>query len=135
MKKLTLILMISISVISQAQVKVFTDSIRLASISGSDTTIFITFRSEQARSIEFDFTNFNANDATLDFGYAMNRNGFASVDGFPCTIDSTTYSKTVNGVTKRLLFVRADKWSGAYIAFKVTKVSATSGTLIYRWIQ
>lgn len=97
--------------------------------------MFISFRSEQARAIEFDFTNFNANTATIDFGFAMNRNGFTAIDGSPFLMDAATYAKTVNGVTKRLKTFRADKWSGAYIAFKITKNTASTGTLIWRFVQ
>ena len=132
MRNLILLLLLPVFAISQ---QVYVDSIQVTGITGTDSSFFIQFRSEKGSSVEFDFTNFDANDATLDFGYSNTNTGFASVSGAPYMLDSATYSKTVNGVTSRKMVIRSDKWSGKWVGFKLTKTSVSSGTLIWRWVR
>lgn len=116
---------------------VYTDSITIAEITGTDTTIFINFRTEQGSNITFDFTNFNANTSTLDFGYSNDRVKMTSIDDTrnPFTLNVTTYAKAVNGTTKSCLSFDSDKWSYKYIAFKLTKGTTSAGTLIYSFVR
>lgn len=134
MKNIVLILLLlPILGISQT---IHTDSIQASDISGSDTTIFLRFKAELASTITFDYTNFNAKDAVLDFGYADNLDTYqrASSD-FPATMDSTAHTRTVNGVTRVTIRVIKDKWNSKYIAWTWTPNSVSSGTLIWRYTR
>lgn len=112
-------------------------SIDIEDITGSDTTIYLV--ANRADLVTFDFSTFNADDATLDVGQADTRVTFvsSSVSGvtFPITLSKETYTKTANGYTRHCVaFEPADgTWNGDYIAFTLTKSSVTSGTLTVRY--
>ena len=110
-------------------------SLPITSIVGSDTTIYVP--AKNCTLVTVDFSNFNADDATLDVGQSDDRVSFvsSSVSGltWPITLSKVTYTKTANGYTRsRLCFEPSgDKWHGKYVVFKLTKVSVTSGTFKY----
>lgn len=112
-----------------------TDSIAITDITGTDTTLFIPFRSEFGSSITFDFTNFDAWDAILSFGYSTDKVGITTIDDNrnPFTLDSAVYAQAINGTTKCRIAFESDKWGFKYIAFKLTKTTVSSGTLIWTW--
>jgi hypothetical protein len=106
-------------------------SIDVANITGTDTTIYL--RNQKHGLLTFDFTNFDADDATLDVGLTDNTASFVtvSVSGvtFPITLSTVTYTKTTNGYTKHRVAFKSSNWTGTYIGFKLTKTSVTAGTL------
>jgi len=97
----------------------------------TDTTIFYGFRTEKGSSVTFDFTNFDADDATLSFGYSTNDSTMTAIDDTrnPFTLNTSTYTETVNGITKSRIAFRADKWNFKYVCWKLTLVSVTTGDL------
>ena len=136
MKRLTIILLIAIPFTLNAQ-RAYVDSIQISAITGTDTTLFVPFRTVDGGSIQFDFTNFDADDAILDFAQSNDKAGAITIDDtrIPVTLSKVTYTKSVNGVTKNRYGFEADQWNFKYIAIKLTKTSVTSGTLIWTWVR
>lgn len=101
-------------------------------IVGADTAIYLVAGNSDF--VTVDFSNFNADDATLDLGHSDDRVSFlsASITGvtFPLTLSKVTYTKTANGYTRhRIAFIPNNaRWSGTYIVMKLTKNSVTAGT-------
>ena len=139
MKNLLIILFVFIGLTTFSQ-RVYTDSIDVSTISGADTMITIPFRSESGSSIEFDFTNFDADDAILDFGYINNR-CFSRADDnrLPLTLSTALYDYTTNcsvsSGTYAGVILTNIKWNSKYIVFKLTLTSVTTGTFIYSFIR
>jgi len=136
MKNLLIILFVFIGLTTFSQ-RIYTDSILFSGITGSDTTLFIPFKTEMGSGIIFDFTSFDADDAILDFGYSNDGIGMVSIDDNrnPFTLDSTTYTKTVNGVTTVKLGFNNLKWSYKYICFKLTVSSVTTRVFEWRFVR
>ena len=136
MKQLILITLIAVSCSLFSQ-RVYTDSIQVSAISGTDTTIFIPFKTENGSLMIFDFTNLSHNDGTLDFGYSNDGITFITPDvtGIPVTLSKVTYTKTCNGTAKSKFGFATNKWKTKYLAFKFTKGSNTSGALYYRFTR
>ena len=137
MRQLLIILVSFISLIGNAQYVAQDSTIDASTISGTDTTIFIEFRKERGTGLTVDFTELNANDGILDFGFSNDKVNFCSIDlsDNPYTLDKTVYTKSVNGVSKSRIGFYADKWSYKYIAVKFTKSSCTSGKLYIKFCR
>ena len=135
MKNLLIILFVFIGINLFSQ-RVYTDSILITGITGADTTLTIPFKTEMGSSIMFDFTNFDADDAILDFGYSQGT-CFSRVDDnrIPIVLSTAVYDYDINGTTKAGILFKDLKWGSKEIMFKLTKTSVTSGTLIWRFVR
>jgi hypothetical protein len=127
MKKILIILFIIISfpIFGQGY-----KELSVASIIGSDTTLYLVNGKHNLLTI--DFTTVNSSASTLDVGLTDDNICFVSVDvsglTFPVTLSKSTYTKTANTYTRNRIEFKSSNWPGTYIAIKITKVSATSGT-------
>ena len=140
MKKLLLllILLMLIPVLTFGQRTYKLDSIVVADLTGTDTTVFVRFFSYGDWSIQFDYSNFDADDATLSLGNSNDGTAFDKLDDsrFPYTLDVTTNSYTDEaGVTRATLSVPDDAFSFIYIGIKLTLNSVTDGTLYYKYAK
>ncbi len=125
MKKLIFFPLLLICLSSFGQRIFLQDSIPM--ITGSDTTIYLMFYGNDNWSLQFNYSDLDASDGTLDLG---------GVD----VNDGTIFDRLDDS---RLPYVLADSTVGfekshfsfRYIAIKFTKVSNTSGTITYRLIK
>lgn len=125
MKKLIFFPLLLICLSSFGQRIFLQDSIPI--ITGSDTTIYLMFYGNDNWSLQFNYSNLDASDGTLDLGGADVSDGtiFDRLDDsrLPYTLADSTV-----GFEK-------SHFSFRYIAIKFTKGSNTSGTIIYRLIK
>ena len=117
--------------------RVYTGTLDVSTISGTDTTLFIPFKTELGSAIVFDFTNFDADDAILNFGYSNNDSSMVSIDDSrnPFTLSTATYDFVVNGTTMAQLGFKDLKWGYKYIAIKLTLTSVTTGDFNYNFVR
>lgn len=126
MKKILFILLVLVSfpIFGQSYT-----SIDIATIVGTDTTLYL--RNGKHNLLTIDFTTVNSNTSTLDIGHSDDRVSFvsASVSGvtFPITLSKVTYTKAANGYTRNRVMFSSDNWPGTLIAVKITKASSTAG--------
>ena len=99
--------------------------VSITDISGSDTTIYINMYNVKNVSIEFDYSDFDATDGTVEIGFSNfgNTHNNSDTDNFPKTLSDST------------LIVVKDTWNSKYLSVKLTKGSNTSGNLIYSFIK
>jgi len=136
MKKLILILLFLIPVLSFGQRTYKTDSIVVADLTGADTTVFVRFFSYGDWSIQFDYSNFNEDDATLSLGNSNDGTAFDKFDDsrYPYTLDVTTNDYTDEaGVVRATVSVKGYSYSFIYIGIKLTINSVTGRSLIYKY--
>ena len=136
MRNLLIVIFILTSFVGFSQ-RMFTDTLDVSTIAGSDTTIFLSFKTESGSSIIFDFSNFDDTDATLSFGYSNDGVGMVTIDDSrnPFTLDTTAYAIAVNGTTYKEIGFHGLKWQYKYIAYKLTLNSVTSGNLIRKFVR
>jgi len=124
MKKLIVIPFLLLAFVLSAQI----DSIRIDGITGSDTTI-CEYLTGNIHSVEFDFTNFDANTATLNAGMAKKAPVYVGFNGGSVILDVSLYSRTANAVTKSRIKVIHIESPGTF-CYTLTKNTVTAGTLI-----
>ena len=140
MKKAAIIFIITLiglaeSLHANAQKTTNWGNIDVSTITNADTTVFIKFmKSEKATVITFDYTDFDAKDATLDLGYTFTDSTYVSASSdFPMVLDSISHTKSVitstGTVTRTRVKATGVKWRDSWAAVKLTKNSVTSGTL------
>jgi len=125
MKRLILFLgIVLMGVIVFAQSPSITGSIRVPD--GADTTVYLSFQTEYAWGITFDYSAFDDVDAILDLGITMDAdsNKFDRVDDIrlPFTLADSSVS-----------FEKSNFPYGTLV-IKLTKTSVTAGLLMYYWI-
>ena len=125
MKRLILFLgIVLMGVIVFAQSPSITGSIRVPD--GADTTVYLSFQTEYAWGITFDYSAFDDVDAILDLGITMDAdsNKFDRVDDdrLPFTLADSSLS------------FKASNFPFGTLAIKLTKTSVTAGLLMYYWI-
>jgi len=107
-----------------AQSPSITGSIRVPD--GADTTVYLSFQTEYAWGITFDYSAFDDVDAILDLGITMDAdsNKFDRVDDIrlPFTLADSSVS-----------FEKSNFPYGTLV-IKLTKTSVTAGLLMYYWI-
>ena len=143
MKKLLILIAILTSGIVSA--RTVTDSINLATITGTDTVIiisksFLNFGSTFG--LEIEYTDLSHDDATFDIGTRLEIatggvadstfNSYGDILGssLPLTLDATTNADSYYSKASHL-WERTNKLIGKVILFKVTKGSVTSGYIRY----
>jgi len=107
-----------------AQSPSITGSIRVPD--GADTTVYLSFQTEYAWGITFDYSAFDAVDAILDLGITMDAdsNKFDRLDNpdLPFTLADSSVS------------FKDDDFPFGTLVIKLTKTSVTAGLLMYYWI-
>lgn len=136
MKKLLTILLFLIAPIAMFGQKTWdNDSIVVTDIVGSDTMIFVRFYSYGDWAITFDYSDFNADDATLSLGHSQDGTGFDKFDDarLPYLLDVTTEGYTDNeGDTRATVTLMDDAYRTIYLGILLTLNSVTDGTLYYK---
>lgn len=149
MKKLLFVFLAMIPLMGFGQ-KVYTDSLDVAEISGSDTVVFFSLGRLQAGntlSVEIDYTAIDTNDAYIAVGFSNTGNTFnyatslygASADSVQLDTDD---AKIVNGVhsaatavataQSTIMFVGNGRdATGKFFGIKLIKGSATTGVLYF----
>ena len=138
MKKLILILLMLVPVLAFAQRTYETDSIVVADLTGVDTTVFVRFYSYGDYSIQFDYSNFDADDATLSIGNSNDGTSFDKIDDarVPYTLDLTTNDYVDEaGTTRATVTFEGDAWRTIYLGIKLTIGSVTGRSLIYKYAR
>jgi hypothetical protein len=125
MKKILIfaLLLISFYGVAQQDKEIF-----VTLTTGTDTTLYLINRHHGLLTV--DFTLINCSTSTLDVGLTDDRVSFVSASGatFPITLSKVTYTKTANGYTRNRIAFQSANWPGTYIAVKLTKVDATTGS-------
>jgi len=133
---LILILLMLIPVFGQRTYKL--DSIVVADLTGTDTTVFVKFFSYGDWGITFEYSNFDDDDATLSIGHSQDGTSFDKIDDsrVPYTLDVTTNEYVDEaGVTRATVTLTGDAWRSRYIGIKLTIGSVTERSLIYKYVK
>lgn len=140
MKNILTILLLFICFIGFGQSKPYpvTDSLNAGGVTGTDTVWYIQFYDKDITSIEFEYTDLNADDATFDHGYSNfgNTHNTSDTDTFPFILNVTAnqYSN-VDGVNKATFMVIKNEFNCRYISIRYVKNSVTSGWIRYSFIK
>jgi len=150
MKKL-LITLISLFCIVTLNARTINDSINVAGISGTDTVIPIpksNINFGSSWSIEIEYSDLDADDATIDVGTRLEIaggtyesigdstfNSYGQILGtaLPYTLDVTTNADSYYGKAS-LLIEHIDKFMGTELLLKINPGAVTSGYIRYRII-
>lgn len=141
MKRILIIIIsfISISLFAQRE---NTDTL-FTSTGAIDTTVYRIFKRSMAY-FELDITTFSDND-TVDIGYSIDKTYLGSVPGevvggssivFPCVLDVSDWTKTVNGedgeFTKARIGIVGISWNAKYVAIDC-KCGSSGCTPVLCW--
>ena len=138
MKKVLTILLFLVPVLLFGQRTWETDSIVVADLTGVDTTVFIRFYSYGDYSIQFEYSNFDADDATLSLGNSNDGTSFDKFDDsrLPYTLDVNTNDYTdEEGNTRATVTFEGDAYRTIYLGIKLTIGSVTERALIYKYAK
>ena len=126
MKKIILILaVLFVGLSSQAQ-RSFELDFDMSTISGTDTTLYFSWFTDEGWSMQYDWSDFNADDAIIDWGQSNNDSVYV-----PFINDSLPYTINTAVKTNDMIYSRIGH-SSNNIVCKITKGSVTSGTLYIR---
>ena len=127
-----------------AQQDIWLDTLDVSEIAGSDTVIWKTdpdfgfYEYGGAWSVDVEYSTLDADDATFSIGggnHADSTWNQVDNDDLPYTLDVTTNSADVNGVSKTSQAFYGFYWPFRSSGFKVDPGTTTSGNIIIRWIQ
>ena len=130
-------LLITLAGFGQSKPYPVLDSINGGGVTGTDTVYFIQFYNDEIASIEFDYTDLNADDATIDIGYSNfgNTHNTSDTDVFPFTLDVTTNKVSINGTDKASLVVLKNQWNVKYLTIRYVKGTVTCGWIPYKFVK
>lgn len=153
MKKILIILLGLLTALPLLQAKEYVDSINVGGITGTDTVVaidknYVNFGRPFV--IEFEYSDLDADDATLDVGTRIEIEGgtygatslndstfnsYASILGvsFPYTLNVTSNADSYYGKAS-VLVQHIDRFFGTEVLIKVTKSSVTSGYIRFKII-
>jgi len=139
MKKLLTILLLSLIITASFGQKTWeTDTMKVADLTGTDSIGFVRFYSYGDYSIQFEYSDFDADDATLSLGNSNDGTSFDKFDDsrLPYTLDVTTNSYTdEEGDTRATVTFEGYGYRTIYLGIKLTLNSVTDGNLIYKYAR
>jgi len=135
---LTVLLLLIVPIMLFGQKTWENDSIVVTDLTGTDTTVFVRFYSYGDYSIQFEYSDFDADDGTLSLGNSNDGTSFDKFDDsrLPYTLDVTTnaYTDEVGGTRATVTFTD-DAYRTIYLGIKLTLNSVTDGTLYYKYAR
>jgi len=137
-KLMILLLFLIVPILLFGQKTWETDSIVVADLTGVDTTVFVRFYSYGDYSIQFDYSNFDADDATISLGNSNDGTSFDKIDDarVPYTLDVTTNDYVDEaGATRATVTFEGDAWRTIYLGIKLTIGSVTTRSIIYKYAR
>lgn len=128
--------------LSHAQSDIWLDTLDASEITGSDTVVwkgnysFPEFGGQW--SVDIEYSGLDDDDATISIGggnFADSTWNQMDDDDLPFTLDVTTNSAEVNGVSKTSVAFYGYYWPFRMVGVKVDPGSVTTGDIIIRWTQ
>ena len=125
--------------------KLANDSLFVAQQTATDSIYFTTWRQVVGGSVTFDFTNVDAQDATIKFGYSPDgivlipaSNGDFTLDNTDSDLECYTFETDAYFDDVDTCYCKSftkDNWSYNYIGWFFSKGSLTNDTIVVRFTK